>query len=241
MCVFKDYVAPFVPLVAALLVYFLGRAAYFRQKEYELLVRRYLDEGLDAIAKNVDRSLALFRHNWWQSTVLLKNFRDLGIDIRPELYREAFSEPDESLFEVWRDYRLNDIVEDDIFNRAHQSLDAFVRSTYAFFKDDLATMVRVTVEGGKELEVKASRDQIITGYFEEVERLDREARRYYVLLGELQAISSVIQSERFSLKSIKRLKERAEVVNAVARLKTHFTDTLESSAGVINEPAQQVH
>lgn len=240
MCIFKDYVAPFVPLVAALLVYFLGRAAYFRQKEYELLIKRYLDEGIDAIAKNVDRSLALFRHNWWQSTVLLKHFRDLGKDIRPELYREAFSAPDESLFEVWRDYRLNDIVGNDIFNRAHQSLDAFVRSTYAFFKDDLATMVRVTVEGGEELEVKASRTQMISEYLEEVERLDREARRYYVLLGELQAISSVIQSERFSLKSIKHLKDRVEVVNAVSRLKNHFTDTLESSDAV-NKPPQQTH
>lgn len=141
---------------------------------------------------------------------------------------------------MWRDYRLNDIVGNDIFNRAHQSLDAFVRSTYAFFKDDLATMVRVTVEGGEELEVKASRSQMISEYLEEVERLDREARRYYVLLGELQAISSVIQSERFSLKSIKHLKDRVEVVNAVSRLKNHFTDTLESSDAV-NKPPQQTH
>ena len=93
-CILKDVVGPVVPLVAALLVYGLGRATYFRQKEYELLTKRYLDGGLDAISRNVDRSLALFRHNWWQSTVLLKHFRELGKDIRPELYSaSAFTAP----------------------------------------------------------------------------------------------------------------------------------------------------
>lgn len=222
---------PFVPLLAALLVYFLGKAAYFRQKEYELLTKRYLEEGLDAIAKNVDRTLALFRHNWWQSTVVLKHFRDLGKDMRPELYKALFTAPDPSLFEIWRDYRLNDVVGDDIFYRAHQSLDAFVLSSYAFFQDDLGSIVRVTIQGGKELEVKASREQMIAGFLREVEKLDEESKRYYVLLGELQAISALIQSERFSFKTLKSLRNRSEVKCSVATLRQLFPDALEVAEG----------
>ena len=167
-CIFETYIRPLIPIAAAILVYFLGKSAYFRQKEYELITKRYLEEGIDAISKNVDKSLALFRHNWWQSTVVLKHFRELGKDMRPELYQNPFIAPDPSLFEIWRDYRLLDIAGNDVFYRAHQSLDAFVRSTYAFFQDDLCSMVRVIIEGGKEIEVKATREQIFNKYVEEV-------------------------------------------------------------------------
>ena len=224
---FETYLEPLIPIAAAVLVYYLGRYAYFRQKEYELITERYLTEGIDAISRNVDRSLALFRHNWWKSTVVLKYFRDLGKDMRPDLYKAPFLEPDPSLFEIWRDYRLVDVVGDDIFNRAHQSLDAFIRSTYAFFQDDLGAMVRVTIEGGKELEVKALRELMISEYMGEVENLDNQAKRYYVLLGELQKISSLIQTERFSFSNLKKLKERPEVQDCIATLKKEFADTLE--------------
>lgn len=169
----------------------------------------------------------MFRHNWWQSTVVLKHFRDLGKDIRPDLYKNPFVAPDPSLFEIWRDYRLKDIVGDDIFNRAHQSLDAFVRSSYAFFQDDLGSMIRVTVEGGKELKVNATPEQMVRKFTIEVEKLDTDAHRYYILLGELQKISSLIQTERFSFKTLKELKDRDEVQNSVNVLKEHFADTLE--------------
>lgn len=236
-CIFQTYIEPLIPLIAALVVYLLGRRAYFRQKEYELITSRYLAEGIDAISKNVDRSLAVFRHNWWQSTVVLKHFRDLGKDMRPELYKNVFLPPDPSHFEIWRDYRLKDVVGDDIFNRAHQSLDAFVKSGYAFFQDDLCSMVRVTVEGGKSLELKATPEKMIEGYLEEVEKLDAAALRYYVLLGELQKISSIVQTERFSFKMLKKLRERREVQESVNALKEHFSDTFESIETMSNVAA----
>lgn len=226
-CFLKTYIQPWVPIGAVILAYFLGRSAYFRQKEYELITRRYLDEGLDAISKNVDKSLAVFRHNWWQSTVVLKHFREQGKDMRKELYQNPFIAPDASLFDLWRDYRLNDIVGDDIFFRAHQSLDAFVRSSYAFFQDDLCAMVRLTIEGGKELEVNVSREQAITKYLDEIKKLDGEVSRYYLLLGELQELASIIQTERFSFQELKELRKRPQVIKTIGNLKKWFRDTLE--------------
>ena len=236
-CFLKTYIQPWIPISAAVLAYFLGRSAYFRQKEYELITRRYLEEGLDAISKNVDRSLALFRHNWWQSTVVLKHFREQGKDMRKELYQNPFVAPDASLFDLWRDYRLNDIVVDDIFNRAHQSLDAFVRSSYAFFQDDLCAMVRITIEGGKELQVNASRNQVISKYLDEIKKLDEEAKRYYELLAELQKLTSIIQTERFSFRDLRKLRKRTEVIESIGNLKKLFQDTLEFNKNEEKRPA----
>ena len=228
-CIMESYVTPFTPIIAAVIVYFLGRKAYYSQKEYELVASRYLEEGLDSISKNVDKSLAIFRHNWWQSTVVLKHFRDLGKDIRPELIEGPYISPDPSLFEIWRDYRLKEIVGDDIFNKAHQSLDAFVRSSYAFFQDDIGAMLRVAIEGGKELEVKTPRNEMIAEYISKVKELYQDAKRYYGLLGELQVISTIIQTERFNFRKLKQLKNRSEIQESISRLKDAFADVVNNN------------
>jgi hypothetical protein len=109
-CFLKTYVQAWIPLAAILLAFVLGRFAYFRQKEYELITRRYLDEGLDTISESVDKSLAIFRHNWNQSLVVLKHFRELGKNIRKELYQTSFLPPDQGALEVWREYQLLDVI-----------------------------------------------------------------------------------------------------------------------------------
>lgn len=231
-----SYVAPLIPIIVALAVYFFGKSAYFRQKEYELITKRYLEEGVDAISKDVDRSLASFRHNWWLSTVVLKHFRELGKDIRPELL-DPYIIPDTSLFELWRDYRLIELFRDDICFKVHQSLDAFVRTSYAFFQDDLGSMVRLSVKSGNEIEVTASleqREQIVDRYFIEVEKLNQKAKRYYALLVELQNVSSLIQTERFSFKKLKKLYARSEIKRAIRVLKDLFPDLESEETSIKN-------
>jgi hypothetical protein len=163
--------------------------------------------------------------------VLLKHFRELGKDIRPELYSaSAFTAPGLESMDFWRDYRLRDIVGDDVFNRAHQSLDAFVRSSYAFFQDDLGSAIRVALEGGKEKEISASREKIVDRYLAEIQKLNEEANRYYVLLGELQAVSALLQRERFGFRTFKRLPQRSEIQRSVATLRKLFGDSESSTA-----------
>ena len=233
--IFCTFLKPLVPLAAVLLAYFLGKSAYFRQKEYELITKRYLEEGLDSISKNVDSSLAIIRHNWWHCLFVLKSFRDLGRDMRQELYKEGLIEPEPSNFELWRDYRLKHIVGDDIFNQVHQLLDSFVKSSYSFFRDDMCNGIRVTLEGGKELEVTATRKEIYDEMLKEVIKVDKKAQKFYVLLAELQNISTVIQTKRFSFNSLKGLKEHPIVKNAVSNLKNTFKDDLNKD----NESAEQ--
>ena len=216
------YLTPLTPLVAALLAFVLGRYVYFRQKEYELIAVRYLNEGVDAVSENIDRSLSLFRYNWWQATVLLKHFRELGKDMRPELYGNIFITPGPDIFELWRDYRLNDLLGVGVVFRARQQLDVFTRSSYAFFQDDLATVIRLAVAGGKTLEVTATPQEVTNKYLKELERLDEESYLYYDLLGQLQALGTILQTERFSFRQLARLRERQEVKDIVAQLEAKF-------------------
>ena len=227
--IFSTFISPLIPLAAVILAYLLGKSAYFRQKEYELITKRYLEEGIDSISKNVDSSLAIIRHNWWHCLFVLKSFRDLGKDMRPELYNEGLIKPDPSNFELWKDYRLKDIVGNDIFNRVHQHLDSFVKSSFSSFRDDMCNGIRVTLNGGKELEVVATREEIYEGILKDAIEIDNKARKFYVLLGELQNISNLIQTKRISFKNLDKLKEHTVVKNAVKNLKNAVKEVLKDS------------
>jgi hypothetical protein len=225
MCnIFSSYVIPLIPLILVLVGYGLGKSAYFRQKEYELITERYLRQGLDRITDQVERSLGVFRHNWARSLTVVKMFRDCGKDMNPSLYRGGFIEPDPTLYEVWVDYRIRDLIGDDVVNLARQHLEAFTRNTYAFFSEDLCTAVRLGIEGGKELSVKSHREKIVESYFSSLDRLDEESKQFHVLLGELQHITSVLQTQRFSFKRFGEIRKNPVVVKSVETLRSAFKD-----------------
>jgi hypothetical protein len=225
-------IAPLITLLGALVAYWLAKSAYFRQKEYELITERYLRQGLDRITDQVERSLGVFRHNWARSLTIVKMFRDCGKDMNPSLYRGGFIEPDPALYEVWVDYRIRDLIGDDIVNLARQSLEAFIRTTYAFFSEDLCTVVRLSVEGGKELAIRSDREEekrekerIVENYFSRLKKLDEESQQFLELLGQLQHITFVLQTQRFSFKGFRAIRKKPEIVKSVEILHSIFNET----------------
>lgn len=216
---FSTYIDPIVPIGAVIIVYYLGRSAYFRQKEYELITERYLRQGLDRVTDQVERSLGQFRHNWARSLTVLKMFRELGTKMNEELYEGGFVEPDPSLYEIWTDYRVRDLIADDIVNHARQSLDAFIRSSYEFFAEDLCTAVRLAVEAGK---VQVEREKIAEKYVDKIMELNQESHRYYNLLGELQKIASALQTQRFSFGKLDDFRATEAVRKSLEVLREEF-------------------
>jgi hypothetical protein len=208
------------------MAFWLAKSAYFRQKEYELITERYLRDGLDRVSLQVEKSLGIFRHNWAHSLTIVKIFRDAGEDMNKNLYKTGFIDPETEMFEYWADYRVRDLIGDDIINNARQSLDAFIRTSHTFFKEDLCTAVRLSVEGGKKLEVTAGRDEIVKEYFAELDRLNKESNRYYILLGELQKLASALQTERFSFKKIMKFRNSKVVAESIKALKAAFVDDI---------------
>ena len=65
--VFKGVVA----LIVALLVAQFGLTIYFRQKEHELVQKRYLEGCIDVLAGELEIAFGAFRHNWIRKTELV--------------------------------------------------------------------------------------------------------------------------------------------------------------------------
>ena len=63
-------------LLAAYVVYRLGLRAFYQQKSFDNFQKRYLSEGIDLWASQVDYALWIFRNNWSLMLRVLKQYRE---------------------------------------------------------------------------------------------------------------------------------------------------------------------
>jgi hypothetical protein len=219
----KDLGSGIAPLGAALVAYLLGLRAYHLQREYELMRRRYLDEGLDAFAADVEHALGVFRNNWQHSLTILKHYREMDRAMRKELLETGFLDVQISQFRVRPNYRISTLVGDRVFWNVQQLLFAFVGTTTAFFREDLCGAVRHAVSGGA---LKGSKQDMIAEYIKVCDQHLATADRYHIVLGEVQAVTAELEKERFTLNSVQKFKDRQAVKEIVQRLKEAFADKL---------------
>jgi len=107
---------PLATILGALLVVIGAPLFYFKQKEYETIRHRYLDDGIAVIIRQVEYVLDVFQYNWARSIHLLKTYRDLGINTPPELYNSGFISIDKPIsLEASRHYLLREIIGDKVF------------------------------------------------------------------------------------------------------------------------------
>ncbi len=219
----KDIGAGVAPLGAAFVAYLLGLRAYHLQREYELVRRRYLDEGLDAFAADVEHALGVFKNNWQHSLNVLKHYREMDTAMRKELLDTGWLDVEMSQFRVRPNYRIGTLVGDQVFWSVQQLLFAFVGTTSAFFKDDLGGAVRHAISGGA---LNGPKKDMIDEYEKQCEKYLDTANRYHILLAEVQAITTELEKKRFTLASIQKFKNREAVQNSVKRLKGALADKL---------------
>lgn len=219
----KEIGTGLAPLSAAFVAYLLGLRAYHLQREYELVRRRYLDEGLDAFAADVEHALGVFKNNWQHSLNVLKHYREMDTAMRRELLDTGWLDVEMSQFRVRPNYRVGVLVGDQVFWSVQQLLFAFVGTTTAFFNDDLGGAIRHAISGGA---LKGPKKDMIDDYVKLCEKHLDTANRYHVLLAEVQAITTELEKKRFTLDSIQTFKKRDAVQKSVKRLKEAFADKL---------------
>lgn len=229
--VISAYAQPLATILGALLVVvvtpLIGVWAYFRRKEYETVRQRYLDDGILPIIRQVEDSLNVFEYNWAHSVHLLKTYRDLASNTPPELYRSGFVAIDKPIsFEASRHYLLMDIIGDKVYFDVHQLLTAFLHDAHSFFMDDLCSAIRVSLEGGKEGTEIAPPEVIFDTYIKEIEKKSEEHHPYYVFLGNLQLLASLLAKEQYSFKKLSKFRYKSEVLKSTIDLKGIFKDQL---------------
>lgn len=141
----NEVVKHIVTIIALYIGYRLGLRAYFRQKDYELVRQRYLTEGADEVAANIEYGLSVYRNNWARGLQILRMFRDVADQINPKMFEEGFITFDQSKFQMKPHHRMEYLVGDMVFWRVQQTLAAFVITATGHIKEDMCTEIKVNL------------------------------------------------------------------------------------------------
>jgi len=197
---------------------------FFKQKEYEMVKKRYLEEGIDIIAQQADFALSNFMHNWVQSLSVVKHFRELGPQMDPALYSSGFKIIDTKGLLVRPNHKMNMLVNDDVFYKVQQLLYSFVENANQFMTNDLCQAIKNSVNGAPNLAGKEK--EIIKQYTQKLVEYQKESTIYYSFVAQVENIVRELEQQNFSFENIKDFHKRNIVRKSAAELKTIFKKEL---------------
>jgi hypothetical protein len=211
------------PIAGVILAALLGIMMFFRQKEYELVRKRYLEEGVDKIVDQVAQALHIYQQNWSRCFLILKTYRDLKDDTRKELYSSPFAAVDPSTYLSTKHYLLQQLVRDSIFYESCQSLLVFLNEASNLFENDLCGAIKIQIEGGKSHSIGPEhREDIIATYSKRLVTLNKEAEPYWELLRNLQVISFVLERHKFTFDKLEQFHKDKTVLSCIENVKSLF-------------------
>jgi hypothetical protein len=209
------------PAISVLIASLIGLFIYFKQKEYEIVRQRYLDNCLDLLCSNISQLLAIFRNNWTMSLHNYQIFNTAGANIETKYYQDRYLKVDQNLLETNAFYRLNILLDDQIFWKATQELIAFVDNSESFFVNDFMMAIKLFVNTDK---LQTSQNDICKEYFPKLSSYEEQSHKYYDILTGLQIISTILEEQRFSYKSIRKLKKNKDVKAVINKIKETFPE-----------------
>ncbi len=174
---------------------------------------------------SIEHALGVFRENAAHSLRILKIFREkqaAKMKMASEDYSPSrFLRYNQNFFYTAPFYKLQSLVgkEGSIFYVQTQDLFAFVEKTTNFSEYDLCTAIKEFVEGDK---ITADAVALYEGYMKLIEGYFKESEKYYALVGELQRIGYLMETNFIQYKDLENFQHRKEVQESLKRIKDHF-------------------
>lgn len=213
-----ELVSVLVALLGAYLAYRLGLAAYFRQKEFENVRTRYLDNGVELTCSHVDYALGIFRNNWTLMLRSLKQYRDIEGHVQFDDFLAQLREVDQGYFQIAPIYKIRALVGSHIFWVAYQKVFAFVGTSNDFIKANYAPALKAMIERPGD----PRKDAFIEDAQNKALELEKKTEIYYSVLAELQTLAEILEKENLTRQAIATFHERKDVMELVARVERLF-------------------
>ena len=192
---------------------------YFRQKEYELTKQRYLEEGIDVVASEVEAALGIVSHNYARSLQLCKGFRDSKGTFQVSDLEKGYLPLDRSKFHQVAHHRIGALLGDEVVWKVYQSAMAYASSADSLIAQQIPEAVRILSGREEDLFNRATASEHM---FAELTATHTEGFKYASLLRELHAVSLLLEAERLDLKAVARFRDRQDAKAVVARLKAEY-------------------
>lgn len=198
---------------------------YFKQREYELVLERYLSGSIDLLAASLELQMQNYRYNWGRALTVVKQFRN-------QKNTFDFSKIDTSLkpisvsdFNYIAQYRLGEITGSHTIWNVYQIALANLKSTNDFITDDLFMMLKSS--SGKSISDK-ERTEKVDKAIEVLSKHSHENDSYLILIEKLHAISKMLETQKLTFKQISKMKNKDEIKSINNSLEESFKEEFES-------------
>ena len=207
--------------VGILLAYF-GLRLYFRQKEYEIVKQRYLEQSLDVIAGELESLSSTLNHNWARCLVLLKEYRDSPHLFEVQKLQTGFLDLHGTHFNRSAHHRLQVLSGTDVFWRVYQLALSRHLGLNSVAANEIPHAVKAQLDGN----ANASVEQIVEVAMQELKPMPRESDRFAPLHSALVQLSRLLERERLSFDKVETFARKPEVVQIVRDISAHYASDL---------------
>lgn len=217
--IWQELLRALLTLAAGALVARFGLYLYFRQKEYETVKQRYLEQSVDLIAAEFENMARIFSHNWARSLDIVKLYRELpGDDFDAAELKSGFLELGTPNFQRVAHHRLSNLIRSNLLWDVYQLALAGHKSLNARVVTEVPLGIRMHREG----RLTSSREEFLHETSDILKPLSDESDRFAHLLAALQVIAAELERSPLRFKDISEFHSRKAILDALGKLRSEF-------------------
>ena len=203
-------------LLAAALAAWFAVLTYFRQREHELILSRYLDGGLDLLAAEVERVSETFSHNWARCRAILKSYGGLEDQFDVEEMSKGFLELQSSKHNIVAHHRLYTLTGAREYWDFYQKAMAYYTTANSVLVKEIPEIIRLKLTSDR---IDRPHAEIVNHGFDVANEQADGSHKYVPLVAELQILSAALESERYKFKNLNKFRNKTEVQESLKRIK----------------------
>jgi hypothetical protein len=214
--IFVDVVKGILPFVAGFVAAYFALRTYFRQKEYELVKLRYLDEGVDRIEKDLDLAFGLLCTNFKRFADNLHKTEQNPHKVFTEKLYEGFKSPEVGNFSRIAHQRVSRLIGNDSILLSSQEALAFVDATNHKLSVVFPHKLLQSMERGTSI---LDREGLIIDVKRQAVELNAQQSRFNQLFIELDGLAHLLETKKLSYKQVSDFKQLSAVESIPKRLR----------------------
>jgi len=193
---------------------------YFRQKEYEIVKQRYLENGIDKIVSGLEINFNNLRHNWARSLFLVQQFRDYGEHFDITELDKGFLEIYPADFERVANHRIEYLTKSEVIWLAFQLSLVFAKKSNDVITKELPKVMEIK----NDIEEEEERRAVAVSMYGELTKINDNIEKYELVIDKLMVISSALEREKLGFDNISRFSRLYVVREALEYIEKEFKE-----------------
>lgn len=205
--IFQEGIKALLAACAGILAAWIGLNIYFRQKEYELIKQRYLENSLDIITAELELRYNVLSHNWHVCLDALQRVKINSPHLRTDGYQEEFVALPEIKFLQSPHLRLQSLTKTDAYKKAY--LNALINFQLA--NDFITKEIPSHIEKFKKGELKDSPEEFHSLAMSHAKTHVLRGLEHRKTIDSLHALTAELESINLGRKDISTFANRNKV------------------------------